>query len=368
MTDHPGQTPIPFDPSVEHVDADEPETIADIDRTMGTIREKTFADGGHAIRSVHAKGQGFVRATLTVAAGLPEPLAQGLFAQPGRYDAVLRFSTIPGDILDDKVSVPRGLGLKIVGVTGDRLLGSEGDTTQNFTFVNAPAFNAPSARKFLGNLKLLAATTDKVDGLKKAMSSTLQVAEKVVEAFGGKSATLISMGGHPETHVLGDTFYTAAALRHGAYIAKLALVPVSAELSALKGQKVDLDDKPNGLREAVVAFMAAHHAEWELRAQLCTDVEAMPVEDASVEWPEAASPYVTVARLTAEPQTAWSEALAAAVDDGMFFSPWRGLAAHRPLGNVMRARKVAYEHSAQFRAARNGRPVEEPTTLDLLPR
>ena len=101
--------------------------------------------------------------------------------------------------------------------------------------------------------------------------------------------------------------------------------------------------------------------------QLCTDLDKMPVEDASVEWPEQDSPYVAVARISVPPQQAWSEARSAAVDDGYSFSPWHGLAAHQPLGSVMRARKAAYQASAEFRAERNGRPLAEPTELDSLP-
>lgn len=175
------------------------------------------------------------------------------------------------------------------------------------------------------------------------------------------------MGGHAPTHVLGETFYSGAALRYGRYMAKLALVPASPELAALKDQKVDLDDQPDGPREEVVAFMRGDCAEWDLQVQLCTDLEKMPIEDASVEWPQDSSPYVTVARIVAGPQTAWSQAILAVVDDGMSFSPWRGLAAHRPIGNVIRARKPAYEQSAQFRAARNGRPVVEPRDLSDFP-
>ncbi len=361
-------SPVAYDPSVEKVSDDERETSVEIDTTMGKIREKTFADSGHAIRSVHAKNQGMVRARLIVESGLPASLAQGLFAAPASYEALMRFSTIPGDILDDKVSVPRGLALKILGVPGDRLPGSEGDVTQNFLFIDGPAFNAPTTKKFLGSLKQLAATTDRAEGTKKVLSSVLQATEKVVEAFGGQSATLVSMGGHPETQVLGQTFYTAAALRHGRFIAKLSVAPVSPDLKALTDQKVDLSGRPDGLREETSAFMRSHRAEWALQVQLCTDLETMPVEDASVEWPQDESPYVTVARLVAEPQEVYSEALAHAVDDGMFFSPWRGLAAHQPLGNVMRARKVAYEHSAQYRAAKNGTPVTEPRDLSALPR
>jgi len=45
---------------------------------------------------------------------------------------------------------------------------------------------------------------------------------------------------------------------------------------------------------------------------------------------------------------------------GMSFSPWHGLAAHRPLGGIMRARKEVYEMAKRFRAEKNGRIIEEP--------
>lgn len=361
--DPASQSPVRYHPAVEQADPDEPQVFADLDQTLAKIRETTFEHSGHARRSVHAKAHGVLRAQLTVLPDLPEPLAQGLFARPGTYDAILRFSTNPGDVLDDKVSLPRGLGLKVLGVEGARLPGSESDTTQNFVFADSPVFAAPTARKFLSNLKPLAATTDVAEGAKKALSATLQVAERVVEAFGGKSGKLISLGGHAPTHVLGATFFSGAALRHGQYIAKLSLAPASDALKALVDQKVDLDGRPDGLREEVVRFMAVNPAQWDLRVQLCTDLDSMPVEDASVEWPQEQSPYITVARLVAQPQTAWSEAVAAVSEDGLFFSPWRGLADHQPLGNVMRARKLAYERSAQFRADRNQTPVREPSEI-----
>jgi len=42
------------------------------------------------------------------------------------------------------------------------------------------------------------------------------------------------------------------------------------------------------------------------------------------------------------------------------FSPWHGLAAHRPLGGIMRVRKAVYEEAKKFRAERNGRVIQEP--------
>ena len=76
---------------------------------------------------------------------------------------------------------------------------------------------------------------------------------------------------------------------------------------------------------------------------------------------------VPVARITVPAQPAWSEARSAAIDDGLSFSPWHGLAAHRPLGAVNRARKSAYEMSAKFRGDFNRCPIHEPRALDPLP-
>lgn len=136
---------------------------------------------------------------------------------------------------------------------------------------------------------------------------------------------------------------------------------------ALTGALLNVNGKPNGLREAVIDFFHTHGREWEVRVQLCTDLKTMPVEDASVVWPEDQSPYLAVARITVQPQHAWSEARAIAVDDGFSFSPWHGLAAHRPLGSIMRMRKATYEMSAQFRASHNKQAIKEPQTLDTLP-
>ncbi|WP_159107365.1 hypothetical protein [Azospirillum sp. B506] len=49
--------------------------------------------------------------------------AQGLFARAGNCPATLRLSTTPGDILPDNVSTPRGLVVKMPGVSGERLPG-----------------------------------------------------------------------------------------------------------------------------------------------------------------------------------------------------------------------------------------------------
>jgi hypothetical protein len=358
-----------YSPDVEHIEADEADTARELRETMQKIREKTFADGGHALRSVHAKSHGILEGVLEVYGDLHPVVAQGLFAAPGRYPVVMRLSTIPGDLLDDSVSTPRGLAIKVIGVEGERLPESEDEVTQNFVLVNGPAFAVPNAKAFLGNLKLLAATTDQIEGVKKIASAALRGLNSVVEATTGHpNPTLANLGGQPATHILGETFYSAVPVRWGDYIAKLAVVPVSPELKALEAVHVKYGASPNVLREAVVEFFAHHGAQWEVRAQMATDLEHTPVENAAKVWDEEKSPYIPVGRITAPSQTAWSEARSRRVDDGMYFSVWHGLLAHQPLGSIMRVRQQAYEQSARFRAEHGGGdPLREPRQAVELP-
>lgn len=360
----PPAMPLRYAPAMERAEPDEAETVAGIVEAMHHIQEVTYRDGGHGLRSVHAKAHGLLRGELRVAAGLPPVLAQGLFARPGTYGAVLRFSTNAGDILDDSVALPRGLALKVIGVEGERLPGSEGAATQDFVLVNGPAFVAPTPQKFLGSLKLLAKTTDTPQVLKKAISAALRGAETVLEAFGGESAALKSLGGAPQAHPLGETYYSQTPFLYGSYVAKFSLAPVSAALAALTGQTVATRGRSDALREDIEAFFHTQGGTWEVRAQLCTDLETMPAEDASTPWPEETSPFVPVAELHLPAQPSWSPERVRTMDDGLAFNPWHGLAAHRPLGAVNRARRAAYLNSAEFRSARNGCPIQEPRRLD----
>lgn len=364
---HTNHSPVLYEPGFEVLEEGEAETQIELLKTLTHISETTLKDS-HATRSVHAKSHGLLRGELHVSDTLPAVLAQGIFAKAGTWPIVLRLSTVPGDILDDSVSTPRGIAIKVVGVEGVRLEGSEGDVTQDFVLVNCgPTFATPNAKKFLGGLKLVASTTDIAPTLKKAWSALMRGTEKMIEAFGGGSATIIGIGGHPETHILGETFFSKAPILFGPYMAKISLVPASANLKELSGATLNVNGKPNGLRDAVLDFFAKNSAEWELRVQLCTDLVSMPIEDSSITWPEGSSPYLTVAKITVAPQRAWSEERSKAVDDKMSFNPWHGIAAHRPIGSIMRIRKAAYQMSAKFRAEHNDMSITEPKNLDNFP-
>ena len=367
MPDDIKHTPVAYTPGVEVRADDEAETIQALSEQIRLIQETTAKDYGTAVRGVHAKGHAIVKGKLEVLSGIAPELAQGLFVAPGSYDALLRFSTLPGDILDDSVSVPRGLAVKLFDVPGDRLPGSEGDTTQDFILVNGPAFASPTPKAFLANLKMLAKTTDVGEGLKKGLSATMQTLDAALETVGIQSPTIQTLGGAPNTHPLGETYYTQVPLRHGGYIAKLSVAPVSTNLTELAGSKVDTSGRPDALREDMGQVLIEQDSVWELRVQLCTDLEKMPVEDASVVWDEKESPYVAVARLTVPAQLGWERGLSEHQEQAVAYSPWHGLAAHQPIGGVNRARKPTYERSVQFRGERNGCPVHELRAIGDLP-
>jgi hypothetical protein len=360
--------PVRYEASMETMDEHEAKTIQGLIETMKRIQTIVAEDIGYAKRGVHAKAHGLLIGTFEVLPDLPPVLAQGLFATPETYPAALRLSTIPGDVLDDAVSVPRGAALKIVGVNGPRVSGSEQDVTQDLLFVTGKAFSAPTPHAFLRNLKLLAVTTDRAPGLKKVLSSVARGAERMVERYGAPSPTLLTLGGYPEINILGDEFYTQGPILYGDYIAKLAFKPLSSNLRALTRQPLRLSDDPDGIRHAVVEFFQTNSAVWDIQVQLCTNLETMPIEDASVTWPETESPYVSVARLRAPAQDAWRPDRVERVDERMSFSAWHALAAHRPLGGIMRARQAVYDAAARFRTGYNHQTLAEPrSAADLSP-
>src|ERR1700734_4190660 len=286
---------VRYSDGVETIQHGEAETVEEIAATLLDIAKRVGDRQRHTVRAVHAKSNGLVKAEVTVLAGLREELRQGLFAKPASYGAVIRFSSEPGDVLSDHISTPRGLAIKVIGVEGEMLPNHAGQVTQDFVFNNASTFHSARANDFLKSITLLDRHADDSEALKQVVSSVAQTAEEGLELLGEKSAFLKGFG-HPPTHPLGETYYTAAPLRFGDYFGKLHLVPVSSNLTALRGKSVDHPDSWNCVKDSIVAFFKTEAAIWDLRVQLCTDLTQMPVEDASVEWDEDLSPSLTIAR------------------------------------------------------------------------
>ncbi|MBB3950041.1 catalase family protein [Aureimonas jatrophae] len=358
--------PLRYDPAVEVTEGDEDETAQGLIDAFRGIVTKTHEDLGTAQRGVHAKSHALLEGELRVHDDLADEQAQGIFERGRRYPVLVRMSAIPGDPIRDSVSLPRGFSIKIIGVDGERLPGSEGETTQDFLMATGPAFQAARPEGFLANVRLLAKTTDRAEWAKEALSKVLQPIERALEAVHLESATLKGFGGYPATNPVGDRYYTQAPLRFGDYIAKFDIVPESDTFRALTDQPIDESRGENAIRESLLDVFAREGGAWTLRAQLCRDAEANPIEDASIPWPEEDNPYIPLATLSVPAQTSWSEARAETIDGRTAFRPWHGVEAHRPLGAVMRARRIVYPAVQDLRSRLNGCPLHEPSRLPSL--
>ena len=356
-----------YEPSVEHIAPGERQAIQEITESIGRTNASSFCTHHHAIRQQHAKGQGFLKGELTVYGGLPDHLRQGLFAVARTYPIIVRLSTALGDIRSDRIHVPRGIAIKVLGVDGARALPDEDrSANQDFLLVNRKAY-VSNAAAYLSLQRTIECTLKAPDlalrgagwlarGVK-GLSDLIGIPSPLPPAFRGLAEA--------SNNLLGETFHSMAAIRFGDHIAKIRAVPTAATLRKLAGRPISPGD--NGLLDFVVGFFRNNAAEYELCAQLCTDLRRMPVEDASVEWPEEESAPQPIARISLPCQQANSPERRAYADDILSFNPWNCLADHRPLGSIMRLRREAYRTSSMFRHDKNGKAMIEPRDIAECP-
>lgn len=363
---HPRAKPsfVRYSDDVEEVEPDEQETVDKIIEVMARSGRTTRERYGRSVRTSHAKAHGILKGELRVLDNLPPELRQGLFAEPRTYPAVVRLAQVPGEFLDERrVSTPRGMALKIIGVEGEMLHGHQGEVTQDWVLDTGKVFIAPTAKVFLAQITATEAAMPLPEGVKQAVSMTSRVANAALNAVGLNSANL-DFYGHPFNHPLGEAYYSQCPFRYGDYIAKLRVRPDMPRLHDLLRASLTPADE-DGLRTIVTEYFRDNPAEYEVGIQLCTDLERMPVENANVEWSEEESPYRPVARLVLPPQEAF-DAARQALDETLLFCPSHSLAAHRPLGSVMRARSQAYEVLGHARRKENGHPAKEPRDIGEL--
>ncbi|MFD4429699.1 catalase family protein [Nocardia sp. NPDC058497] len=349
-----------------------PDEEQDIDKIIAVLRdnnERAYRKYKRGLRDAHAKSHGILRGELTVPAGLPPELAQGLFATPATYPVIARLSSTSGVIRSDQLRGVRGLGIKVLGVHGQRALPDDEATTQDLIMVTHREFLFADAHAYLmkgmPTAWVLARLPDPV--LQTGSSLLAAVDQHVLRRIGRGVPPNLSVFIAPNTHILGETFYTSAPVRYGDYVAKLLYVPVSPEVVALQGQPVSEEAGVNVHQDSVIDFFASHSATYELRAQLCTDTTTMPIEDATVPWPEDASPHRTVATIRFDVQDPYTPERRAYGDDVLSFNSWRGLDAHRPLGSINRLKQRVYEASSNFRHDVNNAPRLEPRDATELP-
>ena len=358
--------PVRYDPGVERPPPGERDTLDELSRIFRKVQENVVRKTGEAEHGTHAKATALLKGSLAIPGDLPPELAQGLFGRPGLYEVLARFSQGPSEDLSDRASGQRGMSLKVLGVEGEHVAGSRETTTQDWVLsVNDPAFTDADAVAFLQNFRKTGAKATFVpQAAIVAASGVARGMEAALETVGLDSAHLRFFGQPPE-HPASGTYYSQAPFRYGDYISELSVTPTAETLAAIGDPHLDGEGRQR-FRNAMVGLLAEHEATFDVRIQLCTDLEAMPIEDASVPWPESRSLPRTVARLTFPRQDAYGEERRRFFDDHLAFNPIHALEAHRPLGSINRARMAIYLEAQDFRQGVNdAEPIEPRSHADV---
>jgi hypothetical protein len=334
-------------------------------------RESPTTEGtGRAVRGAHAKAIGVVKAEVEIFDDAPAAYAQGIYAEPGRHGAVIRFSSASNHLGPDALLGPvLGFAIKIFDIDGTKLVDDEPDaTTFDLVLKNNPTFVANTAKHYLvlqevGNdsAKYLARgkagfhdfLTDILTG--KGTFEQSDWAWEEMFAFVKAAQT-------PVRNPLLSTYWSMAAVRHGDYVAKLRVAPVAESAAQVIHRDLDVKSAPDVFGATLADELQARAFDFDLQVQLCTDLDAMPVNDSTVEWPEKLSPFVTVGRVHL-PQQDISRPENRERGDALAFNQWRVTADHRPLGEIMDVRRI-YTASARVRRTLNNQPQTEPTSAD----
>ena len=269
-----------------------------------------------------------VAAEFSVRDGLAAEHRVGLFAEPRTYSAFIRFANASS--ASDQEKDVRGMAISLADVAGANL--TPGVTTQDFVLNSHPVMVAPDAKEFLELLRAMEA-----GGLRRILYFVAHARAARIGLASRSNPT-----SHFDIPYWSTTPYLFGRGRAVKYIAR----PSPGRRSTLPSSLSD-----TYLRDAARAHLAESEACFDFLVQFQTDAKRMPIEDAMVEWPEADSPYVPVARIRIPPQSI-DEADRLTRCERIGFNPWHCLAAHRPLGSMNRARREIYAAMSAFRAQR----------------
>jgi catalase len=296
---------------------------------------------GEIRRFNQAKGLGCLAAEFAVAPNLPTELQQGLFRSGQVYPARIRFANASQS--DDSKKDFRGMSIKLSNVAGKSLWGEDG--IQDFLLNSYPALIAGTPEDFLS----------------------------FVEAVGDDAAwkyfihprhfysLLIALKGRARIASPFDIrYWSTTPYRFGdnpSIAVKYSVTPCSSITSEIPRELGD-----DYLSAAMKRHLQKTEACFDFMVQFQTDPKAMPVEDASIEWDESASPFRKLATITIKDQE-FQSASARQQCERMTFNPWQSLAAHEPIGGINRVRKLVYSELGRFRGDENRRRgiVEQST-------
>lgn len=304
---------------------------------------------GAAQRFGNTKTFGVVRGELSVLPDLPEHLRHGLFAKPDTYRAWVRFSGpgpyTPPDMEDyGQCSV----GIKVMGVPGRKLMADE-RATQDLIMVTPASFVTPNVRENAKLQRYVRAKTSLFYFLNPLDTHLL-------------AAWMQFLYSRVHSSPLEAQYYSNVPFLLGEGQA----VEYSLKPQSTAKTKIPARPSPNYLREAMVNTLSDGDWSFDVMVQVQTDSHRMPIEDATVKWPERLSPYVSVATLRLPRQRFDSDAQLTFADN-LRYNPWHCLPEHKPLGNQNRARRTMYLELAKLRQHMNGAPHVEPTGDETFP-
>ena len=286
---------------------------------------------------------------------LPPHLAQGMFAKPGTYDCIMRYSSLTPKLVPDNIPAPRGIGIKIFGIEGEKIWG-EDKKTQDWTFNNYPILE-------LRNPKT---TYEIADSLERNWNTLDKFAKEQSERVDADVATTGSQ--LPRQHMVAMPEYSQSAYRHGDYVAKYGVFPLSDEQKALENETIADDAPINIISQFNRDFHLKHKVTYTFSAQLLQNLTDQPVEDLGIEWSSQKYPFEPIATLEFDPQDSWLPEFRVWWDDRITVNSWHGLKTHQPLGSTNRMRRVVYAESRKLRLKVNGfKDYVEPASLKEVP-
>lgn len=145
---------------------------------------------------------------------LPEHLAQGLFAAPKTYPVIVRFYTAQGSIVPDKMSSFRGLAIKVIEVQGEKLLPELPQAvTQDLLLVNYPLIPTGTINQYLKLQESLEKQANSGELFQEIAQKAAVSVQSVLTAVGLSDDT--NQLSTPESNLLGDTYFSMAAIRFG---------------------------------------------------------------------------------------------------------------------------------------------------------
>jgi catalase len=318
-----------------------------INETQKKIEKQTK---GQRLRGFHAKIHAGFLAEFKVPDNLPDYARLGIFRHPRIFEAVVRFSNGTPFIQADKKPEPRGMAIKLFGVPGEKLLpNQENAMTQDFL---GTSHSVTSAVRNIGQFMAF---------IKAEQKNRLTLPFNLVREVGFSETIRIlyslarTVLFSKVTSMATENYEGTAPIKFGPYAVKFTIAPAN----KTKRTMTQIDkNNPNFLRDELTERIRVGDLFFDFLVQFFVNETLTPIEDTSIFWKPADAPYLKIAEIRI-PQSKPNEDLNRKVNQ-LSFTPWHTTEDHRPLGNIMRARKIAYGASSSFRQS-----VQEPTQLPL---